>query len=1348
MLAVLLIPLAGAGTAGAGEDGQILIRRQPTTSPAPSSGAAAGLSIFVELTHPEPVVVARWRAAREGRPFDAAAHRAAIRAAQDRFLSKVSLAGITATLTQSGVLTGSQTVPIDNRYLELINSVHLTLPGSDVIRVRRMAEVRHISVDTPRFIKTNHSVPYIRANGPGSARTSGHRGAGTIHPDGTTSGQVIAYLDTGIDHTHPMFDTTKDDDQFEDRLGDTRIPRQGGEPYAHGTHHPKVVYRAEFHAQPVIGDDNGHGTSGASAAAGLMARTTTGEIVEGVAPGALLMDYKVCPSLVCDGALVLQSLDDAVREVDSMGNPKPVATVVNMSLGSCDGDPYSADSVAAGNLQFAGALAMASAGNLDADRELLCDDHDENTQDSPAAGRLVMSIGASLDPGAASTGLEALEFNQQLHDSILPAGDPGALPPLAGHPKMAAIQAPESRPMTGPLAQHYVYIGFGDTPDDVPPTVAGRICLAERGGDVDVGGATGTGLFGNKATQCSARGGIALVVFNNVSGPVGSVLAPSAIPVVTISREDGLRLRDTLGFESPAPGALSRQPLRLNPNDPTAFDPDTAGFSCKGPNNDFAVVKPDIIAPGENILMAAALASGEPTRYGSSSGTSFSSPHAAGTAALIRDPDAGRADFTTSMVRAALMNSATNHRLGDGVTPIPEDHRLFLHEVGAGLVEMVRATTIGTMMGTNELNGLGGPDEVREPDFLPSYSFGELPLIGTGRPASDPAQQRSITVTMTDVGGGGGTFDLGLLEAGDRRGDITRPIASPGFTATLSSGSVTVPAGGSATFDVRIAVDGTPSGLELAGADDDGLEGTDLAWFVTASRPGEDLRMPFFLRASRGAGNQPPVARDDSATTTIDQPVAIPVLANDSDADGDALAVETVGSPANGSAVDNGDGTITYTPGAGFAGSDSFTYAVSDGEAQSEATVTVEVTRCPPTTDGVFADDFEPQAEPGWQVQTAAATATGTRWSVTLDPAAHSPVQSFFTDAAAPQGEKDDRLIAPPQDLGGASRLVFWHRFNTEDTFDGGVLEVSRDGGATWADVATAGSFLSGGYNSTILDGSRPGWSGDSGPAMARVEVDLGGFAGPDVLIRWRLIQDPLIGAAGWWVDDVQFTGLTRPAESCNLAPDAVDDHAETVRDTPVIIDVLANDTDPDGDALTTTAVTQPQHGTAVVNADGTVTYAPDPGYTGPDAFSYTASDGEADDTAGVTVDVRLPALPGRASGSGWIPDGSGKGTFQFNAHRDGSSSWGQISYDAEQSSVHLQGTVLDAAVSAFEADFTGTCTLSDGRECRFEAHVEDAGEPGKGADRFRIRVLVNGSPVHEANALLGGGNIQVRPDR
>ena len=92
--------------------------------------------------------------------------------------------------------------------------------------------------------------------------------------------------------------------------------------------------------------------------------------------------------------------------------------------------------------------------------------------------------------------------------------------------------------------------------------------------------------------------------------------------------------------------------------------------------------------------------------------------------------------------------------------------------------------------------------------------------------------------------------------------------------------------------------------------------------------------------------------------------------------------------------------------------------------------------------------------------------------------------------------------------------------------------------------------------------------------------------------------------------------------------PVAVDDVASTAVNTAVVIDVLANDYDPDiGDILTVTAVGTPGNGTLVDNGDGTVTYTPDLGYTGPDSFTYTVGDGNGgSDTATVSVAVADPA--------------------------------------------------------------------------------------------------------------------------
>ena len=99
--------------------------------------------------------------------------------------------------------------------------------------------------------------------------------------------------------------------------------------------------------------------------------------------------------------------------------------------------------------------------------------------------------------------------------------------------------------------------------------------------------------------------------------------------------------------------------------------------------------------------------------------------------------------------------------------------------------------------------------------------------------------------------------------------------------------------------------------------------------------------------ASGTPGNNAPDTSDDTAATDEDTPVtisALDLLSNDSDPDGNDLNITSVGSSANGTAVLNADGTITYSPNADFSGTGSFTYTVSDGNGGFDtATVTVTV---------------------------------------------------------------------------------------------------------------------------------------------------------------------------------------------------------------------------------------------------------------------------------------------------------------------------------------------------------------------------------------------------------------------
>lgn len=115
-----------------------------------------------------------------------------------------------------------------------------------------------------------------------------------------------------------------------------------------------------------------------------------------------------------------------------------------------------------------------------------------------------------------------------------------------------------------------------------------------------------------------------------------------------------------------------------------------------------------------------------------------------------------------------------------------------------------------------------------------------------------------------------------------------------------------------------------------------------------------------------------PVAVDDSATTSEDYSVTIFVLGNDSDSNGDTMSVTSAGSPSNGTAVVNGDNTVTYTPHANFHGTDAFSYTISDGRGGSDsAIVTVTVT---PVNDVPVAGDDAASTEKNTPVDIAVLT--------------------------------------------------------------------------------------------------------------------------------------------------------------------------------------------------------------------------------------------------------------------------------------------------------------------------------------------------------------------------------------
>jgi hypothetical protein len=125
------------------------------------------------------------------------------------------------------------------------------------------------------------------------------------------------------------------------------------------------------------------------------------------------------------------------------------------------------------------------------------------------------------------------------------------------------------------------------------------------------------------------------------------------------------------------------------------------------------------------------------------------------------------------------------------------------------------------------------------------------------------------------------------------------------------------------------------------------------------------------------------------------------------------------------------------------------------------------------------------------------------------------------------------------------------------------------------------------------------------------------GYSGPD---QFRYI------ASDGTADSAQATVSLTVVAAPNQPPIANDDAASTRRNTARVIPVLANDTDADGTLVpaSVTIVTAPRYGTAVANADGTVTYTPRRNYTGSDAFAYTVRDNEGATSNAATVRVNV----------------------------------------------------------------------------------------------------------------------------
>jgi hypothetical protein len=422
-----------------------------------------------------------------------------------------------------------------------------------------------------------------------------------------------------------------------------------------------------------------------------------------------------------------------------------------------------------------------------------------------------------------------------------------------------------------------------------------------------------------------------------------------------------------------------------------------------------------------------------------------------------------------------------------------------------------------------------------------------------------------------------------------------------------------------------------------------------------------------------------PVAVDDVAVTGANVAVVIPVLDNDLDPDGDPLTVIDLSMPGHG--IASTDGTaVTYTPDSGYDGIDTLIYTVSDGGLTDTAQVTVyvgDVNRAPVLDsrgEAALSDMDEDLVDPpGTRVAEIIASVLPLdmiadldgdeegiaivdlddrygSWQFSLnDGSTWSDLGSPSSGAArllASDGNSRVRFLPHPDFYGTVDAGLVFRAWDRHDGSNGDIADTNDNGGitsySTETEIAsltvlpvndppravddTANTLLNMPRTVAVLGND----SDPEGDDLSILVVGLPGHGAASIGIDHTLTYTPNHSYVG--TDVFTYTigdapGLTDTATvsvtvgAANSAPVATNDEGRTSQNVPLTISVLDNDVDPDGDTLIVTRAGAARNGDLTVDGP-TVTYVPNPTWTGTDSFFYDVSDGALTDTAQVTVTV------------------------------------------------------------------------------------------------------------------------------
>ncbi|GHS85404.1 peptidase S8 [Actinomycetota bacterium] len=599
----------------------------------------------------------------------------------------------------------------------------------------------------------------------------------------TGEGVRIGVIDTGLDYTHADFGGPGTVEAYQAAYG-----TDGTGPVPDGLYDPAKFLGGHDFAGPLYdadpnselegattvptpddnpidslytSDNSGHGThvSGTAAGYGVQADGTTfrGDyqtltdlsdwtVGPGSAPGAGLYALKVFGDIGGSTDLTGLALDWAA-DPDGDGDYGDHLDVINLSLGASATPADDPDNLLIDRLADLGTLSVLSAGN---------------------SGDIV-DVGGS--PGSAASGLTVANSvgGPQTYDGVevTDASDPALLRTFSAQNSVSYASTDD---VTAPVAF------LGDTVDGCTPLdeyadqLAGKIAYLWWDDD-DATRACGSAVRWNAAEAAGAVGvliGTESTVF--AAGIAGNATLPGA--QLTAASTDALlpeiqagTLAVHLGPSLAAAVVVDEVSDVLNPG------------SSRGAHGSLGIVKPDVAAPGTLIFSAA---SGTGSAAQSLSGTSMSSPHVAGIAALVRAAQPG---WAPAAVKAAIVNTATHDVWtgagGTGSVYGPE-------RVGAGRVDAFDA-----VHDTVLAYGSENPD-------LVSVTFG---IVDVG--ADTVVQRKTVTVQNT------GTEPVQYSTS------FAAATTAGGATITTSPATLTIPAGQSRLVTLTLTADPTTLEREL-----------------------------------------------------------------------------------------------------------------------------------------------------------------------------------------------------------------------------------------------------------------------------------------------------------------------------------------------------------------------------------------------------------------------------------------------------------------------------------------------------------------------------------------------------